>query len=409
MLMSTPLTLITFLGGHQSKPKPPGAYVKTRYQFSEETIVSAGYFGEALLRSGLYRIEQVLILGSRTSAWELLVQESDPDLALEALEQTEGGGITPELLRQLERQCGAHWSCTVVLYAGEAGVSEEIALQELMRYESRLAQIPESHEVLLDFTHGFRSMPILLLSALRFRAALTGQQNLKSIRLVYGELREGSSPVHVLDGIWTGLKVAEGARLFFEKFEGEELAQEVEEFWPKGAKALRQFSQTVQDYVFYKVEDALRALRNALAEVPAEAPEWFAPVRHKLELLLKELLQPRPGQTLLALSRELFRLHLHGPAFLVLDEALVACVIEAKGLVEAPIFEELKRARDELLLGRQELKRIEYARNQFAHGRRKIQRRNESPLREFHELCKSLEPYTQDPSLLLDAPEEAFR
>ncbi len=276
-----------------------------------------------------------------------MVQEEHEDLYLEILDRIEGSsakGITDNQVERVQNLLEHRWQTNVSIYAGEVGVTQENAFAELMRYEEMLSLIPRENEVLLDFTHGFRSMPILLMSALRFRSALAGQVNLRGVRLIYGELnRDRPSPVHVLDDIWTGLKVAQAARLFFEKFEGEELAQEVAPFWPKGEKAIRRLSKIIQANMFDRIEDPLRQLGNAIKASNSDAPPWFASVKQKLKELHKRLHRPTLPCVLLNLSMLLKENRLPGQAYIALDETLTEAILEANQCRSEKLTDEDRR------------------------------------------------------------------
>ena len=182
--MTKPLTLLSFLGGNRGKDSKRPVYKQASYRFPDGSEVCSDYFAEAIVRSGQFQLKQVLLLGTRTSVWERLVQEVDLDLASAILERTDGdtpAGVTDEQLHQVEHLLAEQWRMEVHAYAGELAINESNALDELAAYDRMLAKIPDSHEVLFDFTHGFRSLAMLLTVALRFRGAIHQQHQPKAL------------------------------------------------------------------------------------------------------------------------------------------------------------------------------------------------------------------------------------
>ena len=419
--MSKPTTLLSFLGGNRGKdPKRP-VYEQANYRFPDGSEVCSDYFAEAIVRSGQFQLKQVLLFGTHTSVWERLVQEANLDLASAILERTDGGmstGVTDEQLHQVERLLAEQWGVEVHAYAGDLAINESNALDELAAYDRMLAKIPDSHEVLFDFTHGFRSLAMLLTVALRFRGAIHHQPHLRAVRLIYGELNHNApSPVHVLDDLWKGLQVAQAARLFLEKFAGEELAGMLESDWPAGAKAIRKLSERVQSNLFLEFEEPLRQLQSALHDLPEPCPDWLAMLAHSLERFHRRLTAKTLPEILLKLAEMLMEHHLAGQAYIALDEALSETVLIANGKASENLTDserrDLFRENVEQLPDRRlarQIWRIHNTRNTVAHAGRKIHRDNPgnsvSPdgfSREFHSLADRLRPLAKKPRKLLEA------
>ncbi|HIL15783.1 MAG TPA: TIGR02221 family CRISPR-associated protein [Deltaproteobacteria bacterium] len=418
--MTKPITLLSFLGGNRGKDSKRPVYEQANYRFPDGSEVCSDYFAEAIVRSGQFQLKQVLLLGTRTSVWERLVQEVDLDLASAILERTDGdtpAGVTDEQLHQVERLLAEQWGMEVHAYAGELAINESNALDELVAYDAMLAKIPDSHEVLFDFTHGFRSLAMLLTVALRFRGAIHQQHHLRTVRLIYGEFsRDAPSPVHVLDDLWKGLQVSQAAQLFLEKFAGEELAEMLELDWPVGAKAIRKLSERVQSNLFLEFEEPLRQLHNALNNLPQPCPDWLAMLAHALEHFHHRLTAPTLSGILLRLAELLMEHHLAGQAYTALDEALTEIVLMAHGKESRNLTDDdrrqLFRETVEQLPDRRlahQLWRIHNTRNTVAHAGRKIHRDNPGNavapgrfLHEFHGLAERLRPLAKNPRKLLE-------
>ena len=418
--MSKPTTLLSFLGGNRGKDPSRPVYESANYCFPNGSEVRSDYFAEALVRSGQFRLKQVMLFGTRTSVWERLVQESDPELADAILEHTDpeaGAGITDEQLREVERRLSEQWGVEAHAYAGDLAINESNALDEMVAYDTMLAKVPDSHEVLFDFTHGFRSLAMLLTVALRFRGAIHHRANLRSVRMIYGELNlEGPSPVHLLDDLWKGLRVSQAARLFSEKFAGEELAAMLESDWPAGAKAVRKLSERVQSNLFLEFEEPLQQLQNALHALPQPCPDWLAMLAHSLERFHRRLSAHTLPETLLKLAEMLMAHHLAGQAYIALDEALTETVLVANGKTSKSLTDserrELFRETVEQVADRRlahQLWRIHNTRNTVAHAGRNIHRDHPGNavapgrfLHEFHGLAERLRPFAKTPRKLLE-------
>lgn len=406
----TKTTLLTFLGGNRGKDPSKPTYTPARYQFPDEAVEETDYFAEALRRQGSFA--QIVILGSRTSIWEKLAVEAEEEALgwkiLEQVDESGGGkGITEENLRQLQEALASHWQQDVLLYAGEPSITAENAQQEMMRYVQVLKQVT-GQEILLDFTHSFRSMPMLLNSALQFWQAL--QPNPIPVRLVYGELNHhGTSPVHFLNDIQTTQQVARAVRLFFEKLDGTELATQVQEFWPSGEKALNEITLRLQENRLNQMEQPLRQLRNSLQKManPAGAPPWFVPVKVQLTEWVGRVLGETLPITLWNLAEELARNGLMAQAVIALDEALLEAILSAQKqsaseLTSEEMKERFREAMQALDLQRsQELWQLHHLRNYVAHGGRKDSKQQKdpvgSPTRRFAEFRWILKPIVWAP------------
>ena len=135
--MTKPITLLSFLGGNRGKDSKRPVYEQANYRFPDGSEVCSDYFAEAIVRSGQFQLKQVLLLGTRTSVWERLVQEVDLDLASAILERTDGdtpAGVTDEQLHQVEHLLAEQWGMVVHAYAGDLAINESNALDELAAY-----------------------------------------------------------------------------------------------------------------------------------------------------------------------------------------------------------------------------------------------------------------------------------
>ena len=408
-------SLITFLGGARGKDQNNKAvYQQTPYEFPNGAIATTDYFAEALRQQEDF--QEILIFGTKTSIWEKLAEDAgDLELALAVLEKTDestgGSGIDHELLYKVQAKLSDFWGKKVILHAGEKSITAENAQQELLRYVGVLEQI-EGEEILLDFTHGFRSMPMLLNSAIDFWQAMQPVQT--PLRLVYGEFnRQGNSPVHYLDDIAQSQKAAESVKLFFEKLDGTELANLVKEFWPSGHKALVAFTLRIQENRLNEIENPLRQLRNALKNMAnlQGAPAWFQPVHKRLGDWTQSIFAASLPQILGNLAAELAANRLHAQAVMALDEALLEAILIANKQTSRELsFEERNELFRQTVSGsdknfKENLWKIHNLRNFVAHSGRKdlgqIQRPVGSVAEQFGRLHSFLKPILSHPERYL--------
>jgi len=318
--------LLTFLGGRRNKPRDNNTiYESTAYQFPDGSLETTDYFAAALRHK--HHFSQIVILGTATSIWDKLADDAgDLELALEIIPQTDevqGLGLMIESLKKLEILLTASWGTEVILFAGEGGITSENAQQEMMRYVEILQKI-QADEILLDFTHGFRPMPMLLNSALQFWQSL--QTIHTPIRMVYGEFSQhGDSTVHYLDDIQHSMKVAQAVRLFFEKMDGSELAGLVEGFWPSGCRYLKELTERLQENKLNQIGSPLRQFSNSLQKMShlEQAPPWFKPIRIRLIQWLEIIQNETLPLTLANLAEQFSKNRLHTQAIIALHEAMV--------------------------------------------------------------------------------------
>ena len=422
--MST--ALLTFLGGMRDKAeKNKPVYQRANYEFPSGTVESTDYFAAALRQQ--HDFEQILVFGTKTSIWEKLAQDAgDEELALEIFSQTEqeldGEGVRLETLGELQQLLSAEWETEVFLCASESSITSENVEDEMMRYVEMLQKI-RTEEVLFDFTHGFRSMPMLLSSAVNFWQSLDPVR--KPIKMVYGEFNKGgNSNVHYLDGIHQSLKVAQAVRLFFEKMDGSELAQLVHTFWPSGERALSALTMRLQENRLNQIEEPLRQLSNALKHMshPEDAPAWFNPIRLRLTEWTKNIQQNNLPLTLASLAWELRTNRLHAQAIMALDEALLEAILMArKQSSENLTAEERNKIFKEALRDLEKelgdsLWKLHNLRNFVAHGARPDRKQQGrpvgSPSGQLPQFFQLLQPILANPEryfALQEVPDESFQ
>ena len=403
-------TLLTFLGG--SRGKADAGYSETVYQWGDGSTNTTDLFAEALLKR--WKPDRLVLIGTRTSAWDHLAVRINSPLYEDLIESCSesGKGISDEEIFSLCDGLKTFWGLPVELFAHDSDLSNGNALKTLMFYVDCLERVPVDHELILDLSHGFRPMPVLLLSSIRYQQALTPERRAQKVRIVYGEYGGKVSKVRNLDAIWEGMRVAESARRWFEIFSAEELCLELEGFWSEGARAIKDLGQAIQANDLQRALSPIRALGGALKRTPEESPAWFPDIFSKLHAFHHEIGLSNPAETYLALARRLARNRLIGQAYLALDEALIETVLGGRDRKELD-WDEIRGSIRERLTGlgdwhpwmQEDLWKIHNCRNFIAHGGRKesigtstAKLKSEDMHQNFNGLSQSLEKVMHDPA-----------
>ena len=192
-------TLVTFLGkGRESRTT---GYRETFYRFPDGTTTErTAFFGVALSRH--LEASSVVILGTRSSQWDVLVEHfaaegDDEDARLELLdaiaEQAVGQGLLHRLAPLMERAVGRTVIPRLIPFGQDAGEQYDIL--------GAIAEVVPNGDVSFDLTHGFRNLGMVgFLSAFMLERV----RNLTVRDLWYGALdmtRENITPVLKLDGL----------------------------------------------------------------------------------------------------------------------------------------------------------------------------------------------------------------
>ena len=192
-------TLVTFLGkGRESRTT---GYRETVYRFPDGTTTErTAFFGMALSRH--LEAGAVVILGTRSSQWDVLVEHfaaegDDEDARLELLdaiaEQAVGQGLLHRLAPLMERAVGRTVIPRLIPFGQDAGEQYDIL--------GAIAEVVPNGDVSFDLTHGFRHLGMVgFLSAFMLERV----RNLTVRDLWYGALdmtRENITPVLKLDGL----------------------------------------------------------------------------------------------------------------------------------------------------------------------------------------------------------------
>ncbi len=372
--------LVSFIGvGRLDREENAEAYLRTAYDFGGGKIIETAVFFDALMESKEFRIDECLLIGTETSSWATLLDKDFlgagkfVDL-YEQLELARMDGVPVELLQRLSKVLSAMWEVPVKCLAHPYDINAGNAGKVVQQYLMHVAQGQPDH-IIADITHGFRTMPVMLMTALHFQEALSLSQT--EVTVVYGEFRgKQSSPVRRLESIWQGVHISRAVRLFFEKFEPSYLHELTMEFWPKGAKAILSLGATIQSNYLTRLDKALAELKNALAVPPESEPPWFQAVHERLRTFYNRIMAPPHHHLrILLLADLLAERHLYGQAVTTLQLAFEAFLFHFYMNDNYGDYEETKKLRKEFINSkaldrdfRGKCIRLNAARNVIAHG-----------------------------------------
>lgn len=192
-------TVVTFLG--KSRESRATGYRETVYSFpGGATTERTAFFGLAL--SSHVESDAVVILGTRSSQWDVLVEHcaaegDDEDARLELFDALDRRAVGQDLLDRLaplmERAAGRRVIPRLIPFGQDAEEQYDIM--------DTIADVVPNGDVSFDLTHGFRHLGMIgFLSAF----VLERIRNLAVRDLWYGALdmtHEGITPVLKLDGL----------------------------------------------------------------------------------------------------------------------------------------------------------------------------------------------------------------
>lgn len=375
--MST--TLVSFIGTGR-RIEGETAYKKVSYDFGKNKIIETSMFFNAIQKSEKYNLSEAIIIGTKTSAWATLLDEhldKYEDLYLELEGDLENSGVEDSTLIKLEKALKSIWTMDIKCIATSYEIDEGNAFDIISLYSEQLSSI-NNESLLIDITHGFRSMPVLLMSALQFSESI--KPLVESIDIIYGELKGNgvASPVRYLDAVWRSVKLSRAVDSFFQKFDSTELSSMIAPFWTSGYKAIDQMGNSLQGNLILWIDDSLKQLNNALREEIVDPPLWFIPIKLQINRLYKQLRKPKNNSDLCFTIAQMFAdRKIYGQAVIALQLSFEAYLFLYYREDESAYgdYDKTKKLRTDFyneksIAGKdkQKLQNLNNARNMIAHG-----------------------------------------
>lgn len=367
-------TLITSIGtGLANENK---GYPKTIYSFPNGKEFETNIFLDAIVNTKYKEIEKIVLVGTVTSGWDMLV-EDDENLFVEVGTAREEKQLTLEIFKKIEDHICKKYNIPILIKYHTDELSEKTSLEVFNLYNSIIPEI-SSEGVLLDITHGFRTMPVLLYQTLQF--SVSQNPKIKDVEIVYGEYikKEEKSYVRNLTSFWNYSQISDALSLFTEKLDGFKLAKLINKEWEKGSKAILRFSEIVQTNFALQILEVLKQLKNAVKDYPENAPTWLGDVKKIVEQIIKIIDKPSLSSSLFSYAQFLYEKKLNIQAIIALQVCVETFICEKENelnkignydwwqSIGKECLRQIKNANYQNI-GKQ-LNNLEFFRNQIAHG-----------------------------------------
>ena len=288
-------TLISCIGTGMYKKE--GGYRPTRYQFPNKgKECETSFFLKAILETGYRPLQKIILVGTRTSSWDVLIPNASGEENIGFWEtilkecENKKNGISDESIAELESRLPTWYNGIPFKLAVH---SHELTPENVGKIFSTYIDIPNDLEpetdILFDITHGFRSMPILIFQSLQLNASRIRDSK---VELIYGEYieEEKISYVRDLSKFWDFYEISSAIKLFDEKLDGKLLAEKIMPDWESGSKILFRLSEIVEDNLSLEIYEALKQLKNALKDFSEEGKShWLIDVKNKLDKMYNRL------------------------------------------------------------------------------------------------------------------------
>ena len=288
----------------------------------------------ALLKKKYRDFDKVILIGTRTSNWDALVDLNDSGTEnlwekLTALNESKQG-IIDELIHPLEQQLEKQYSLPFKVIVHTDMINSDTCTDVFNSYNRIIPEVSAKSNVLFDVTHGFRTMPILMYQNLQF---LFSNDFSRRIEIVYGEYVKDRdiSYVRDLSNFWKLGQITDAIDIFEKKLDGFKLAELIEEIWEKGCKAIKRFSEIVQTNFALQISEVTKQIKNALSAYPKEAPAWLSRVQSILEKILDLIDEKSQAKTLYNYSQFLYEHNLNVQAIITLQVAVETSIVEKFG------------------------------------------------------------------------------
>ncbi|UTC65318.1 TIGR02221 family CRISPR-associated protein [Treponema sp. OMZ 788] len=366
-------TLITSLGtGMYGKE----GYRQTIYHFASGIQRENNMFLRAVLDSKLYDIGKIIIIGTRTSSWDILAEDlGDTDFWMQLKDECSSQGISDASLNSLQNLLTDFYNFPVLLSAHNPVICKDTIDELFPLYINAIDQAGEDDDILLDITHGFRSMPIFMYQSLLFKFSHTSRH----IQIIYGEFIKSDqiSYVRDLSSYWELSQITEAKNRFFMQLDGKLIAEKLDSHWPKGAKCIRALSGIVECNFALQIPIILNQIGNVLKDAP-ESPSWIEDIKTFLEEFKRKVSDKTLAKTLYNYASFLAEKKLFVQAVIALQISVEVKIITLFDKEDSDYIGNYEKWQDtykkeyhnlrKKFEYKKKLNRLEELRNQIAHG-----------------------------------------
>jgi len=315
-------TLISSVGTGMYKE----GYRKTVYCFPSGEKIETHIFLNALLKNKYRDISKIILVGTVTSGWDMLI-DFDDELWVKVYEAKENDSIDQSIISEIEIYLSNKLNIPVVIKYHTDKIVNDTSEEIFNLYSSIIPEITDEN-ILFDITHGFRSMPILLYQALQF--SISQNPKIKNVELVYGEYIESKKESYVRDlsNYWRYSQISDALNVFKTKLDGYKLAELIEDEWTEGSKAIKRLSDVVQTNFSLQIIEVSKQIKNALKKYPTNAPNWLEDIKSFLEEILNCVTSNSMYLSLYKYAEFLFERKLNVQAIITLQVAVETYIAE---------------------------------------------------------------------------------
>ena len=378
--------LITFIGKGKKNDGSKG-YEKKKYNFDGHTVETS-CFAHAIINSGLYKFEKLILIGTYSSSWGEVIDtgtEEGENFFLdfeERLEETmDANGethISQDLLDELRKWLKLQWKMPqvdIVAHPASLPGNEDEIVGKYFNAVNGL-----QGDIVLDVTHSFRWMPLLMQPVINEAMSLDSKGN---VTVVYGEINSEKASRLTLDACNEVAKHANDIRAFFEKWDATSLVESLNNVGQKSvAKAIRRLADYLGGNFFVPLvipmientKTPFESVKVAIASsVKNEYAPWLKELRLKLESFCNMFDGKKASEKLYLLADMYAARKLFAQALQCQEVCLSIIAWEDAGEDRVLLnYQNLKEKRDEFIRGckheRDILRQICNVRNAIAHG-----------------------------------------
>lgn len=295
--MKDEYTLISFVGKNNNEYD----YVKYKMPDNEEEIYSNDT-SLALIKSKQqhWDISKALIIGTYTSNWfELVPENENKDLhdrlrnvSILTYESDEDIDQIDSIIEELTDFLQEKYQIEIIPIAHRPDVSDKTIVEIAGYYDDIYYEVSDSPNLLIDITHGFRHMPLLLFQM--FQQHLLQLED-KKVEIVYGErfdekredgTIEKGSMFRDLKEYWNVAKRSDALNRFVTEFDGTALLPYLkQEGLLKTEKWVRSFTNIVKSNYIMQINTSFNDLSLVINSLKKETQPWLKRLRGELENL----------------------------------------------------------------------------------------------------------------------------
>lgn len=365
-------TLISSVGTGMYKD----GYRETVYSFPSGEKVKTHIFLNALLENKYRDISKIILVGTVTSGWDMLIDVED-ELWLKVCEAKENNAINQDIISKIETYLSNKLNISTIIKCHTDKIENDTSEEIFKLYSSIIPEIADEN-ILFDITHGFRSMPILLYQALQF--SISHNPKIQNVELVYGEYIESKKESYVRDlsNYWKYSQISDALNVFREKLDGFKLAELISSDWDAGAKAVKRFSEIVQTNFSLQISEVAKQIKNAINNFPEDKSVLLNDIKDFLADIYKCISKDTVHESLYSFSKFLYKRKLNVQAVITLQVTVEAFIAETNNHAEMignydwwqdegrTILNKIKSNNWKEIGG--PLSNLESFRNQIAHG-----------------------------------------